>query len=103
MIGRLRRNHIDHARCRVAAVESALRATQHFDLRNVEELLFKKMIAEKWYTVKRNGYSRICRNRNGLGADATDLDIVASKIRLGKRQVRNLLDEVGTTCSLCCG
>ncbi len=88
------RNQVDHAGSGVAAVEGTLRTAQHFDLADVEKFLLKEVIANKRSVVERDGNGRIGRHRNRLGTDAADLDVVASEVGLGKRQVGYILDEI---------
>src|SRR6185437_12072623 len=69
---------------RVAAIERALRAAQHFHLADVEEFLFEQVIADERHVVEGDGHGGIGGHRNRLGAAAADLDVVASEIGLGE-------------------
>ena len=94
LIGRFGGNDVHHARRRVAAIERALRAAQHFDLIDVVKFLLEEMIADERNIVQRDGHGRIGRHRNRLRADAADLNGVAGEIGLGESEVRHFLHKI---------
>ena len=94
LIGRLCRNDVHDASGCIAAIERALRATQHFDLIDVEEFLLEEMVADERDIVQRHRHGRIGRHRNRLRADAANLDGVAAEIRFGEGKVRHFLHQI---------
>src|SRR6185437_6561797 len=103
LIGRLGRNHIHDTCGCIAAVKRALWSAQHFHLTYVIEFLLEEMIADEGNIVERDRYRRVGRNGDRLRADTADLDVVTGEIRFRKRQVRDLLHEIGAASSLCRG
>ncbi len=84
-----------HHACRgIAAIERALRPAQHFDLSRVVEFLLKEVIADEGCVVEGNGDGGIGGHRNGLCADAADLDAIAGEIGFGEVHVGNGFDEI---------
>src|SRR6185437_3151675 len=94
-------SQIHYARRRVASVQRALRSPQHLDLGDVVELLLEEMIANERNVVEGDGDGRIGCHRDGLRADAANLDRVAAEVRFRERQVRHLFHEIGAACGLC--
>src|SRR6185437_11668525 len=100
LIGGFGGNQIDDAGGCVSAIQCTLRAAEHLHLGNVEEFLFEEMVADERDVIEGYGDRRIGRHRDGLGADAADLNVVAGEVRFGECQVGNLLDQIGAAGGL---
>src|SRR6185437_460799 len=94
LVGRLGRDQVHDTSGRIAAIESALRAAQDFDLSHVEEFLFEEVIADEWRVVEGYRNGRISGDRDGLRADSANLNAVTREVRLGEGQVRDLLHKI---------
>jgi hypothetical protein len=97
---RLARDHVDRAAGRIASVERALRAAQHFDALHVEVLGLEQPRVLDRHRVEVLLDAGIAARRDRRHADAADLEVRAGEVGLGERDVRHVQLQVGRLVDL---
>src|SRR3546814_12282603 len=83
----LRRNQVDDAAGRVAAIERPLRPAQHLDAFQVEKFLLEKAVVDQARIVERHRETWIAGRRNRLCADAVDRAVMSTDVGFGDGQI----------------